>query len=145
MREIATVIKAERGRATIKVERKTACGDCANKCMIGRDNLSVETTVKNTVDAKVGDKVIVEMSFQDLLSASKIVYLIPLTAFILGALLGFYVIKDSWGIDKDLMGFLMAVLFTAICYIGIKVADAKGLFKDKFNMQIIDIYQGTEI
>ena len=65
------------GMTTVRFDRKTACENC-NMCLKPREVNYVELRLKNTIGAKVGDTVKVVMGKRAVLTASVIVYLIPL-------------------------------------------------------------------
>lgn len=65
------------GIATVRFDRKTACENC-NMCLKPREENYVELRLKNTLNAKAGDTVKVVMGKRAVLTASVIVYLIPL-------------------------------------------------------------------
>ena len=136
MKEFALVLEAHDDKAVIEVARSSACAGCS-KCMIGRENQTVQAEVENTIAAKAGDVVEVEMEFSSILSASFIVYGVPFIGFILGALLGYYVVSDFIMISQDILGLICGLIVIILAYIGIKALDKKGLFKENFTMKIV--------
>ena len=86
MKEVGFVHKIKGGTATVRFERKTACENC-NMCLKPREEMYVELKLKNSLNAKVGDKVEVTMGQRAVLTASFIVYVVPLLvmAIALGA------------------------------------------------------------
>lgn len=77
MKEIGFVHKVKGSTATVRFERKTACENC-NMCLKPKEEMYVELKLKNTLNAKVGDKVEVTMGQRAVLTASFIVYVFPL-------------------------------------------------------------------
>ncbi len=77
MKEVGVVHKIKGSMATIRFERKTACENC-NMCLKPKEEMYVELKVKNSLNAKVGDKVEVTMGQRAVLTASFIVYMLPL-------------------------------------------------------------------
>lgn len=75
----------KKNRATVRFNRKTACENC-RMCFKPKNEMYVELVLKNTLEAKVGDKVSVSMGNQIVLLSSIIVYLIPVV-FVAAALL----------------------------------------------------------
>lgn len=109
--EQAVITRARGEHVTLEIERATACSLCGQKrgCgnatwgkLLGHDQHSVE--VKNTLNAKVGDLVIVGMEEKVLLNAAFLMYLLPLATLLVGALIGHWV----WG--DDLSVILAALL-----------------------------------
>lgn len=77
MIETGTVYKIDKkNKATIRFNRKTACENC-RMCLKPKDEMYVELVLKNTIEAKEGDKVSVSMGNQVVLLSSIIVYLLP--------------------------------------------------------------------
>lgn len=77
MKEVGFVHKIKGSTATVRFERKTACENC-NMCLKPREEMYVELRLKNSLNAKVGDKVEVTMGKRAVLTASFIVYVVPL-------------------------------------------------------------------
>jgi len=84
--------------AEIAVDRRTACGSCDAKSgcgtsvlagMVGRKAHRI--WVENTLDAAPGDRVILGMRDEALVSLSFAAYLIPLFTLLAGGLLGTFV------------------------------------------------------
>ena len=92
--ETATVIAIEHGQLVLQANTHSACGGCAAKKGCGTGALSgwlgrkvVHIRAANTVDARVGDDVVVGLGEDALLSGSIRIYLLPLLALILSSLL----------------------------------------------------------
>ena len=135
MKELAFVIDANEDTAVVEVARSSACSGCG-KCMIGRENQTVQAEIKNTRGVKTGDTVEVEMEFSSILSASFIAYGIPFIGFIIGAVLGYYVLSKIVMFSADILGLISGLVFIVLTYIGIKLLDKKGLFKENFTMEM---------
>ena len=76
MFETGVVHKISGSFATVRFERKTACEKC-NMCFKPKEEMYVELRVKNVLNAKVGDKVTVKMGDRAVLTASFLVYGLP--------------------------------------------------------------------
>ena len=140
MLEVATVEKIHGKKATLVVERSTACGECG-KCMMAKQNITIACEVENTLDAKLGDKVRVEMELSGVLSASLIVYGIPLTTFILGVVLGYYKIYQFFNIPQDIISLILGFVFMATTYVILRLFDKKGVFKERYQLKMLDLVQ----
>ena len=143
MIEVVEVTEVNGDEATVFIQRSTACKDCG-MCMVGKKNLEVYAHVKNTLNAQVGDKVTVEMELRNVLSASLIIYSIPLAGFIIGLILGFNVFAEMWGTPADLTGFGLGLLFLAAVYFVIKLIDKKGVFKETYELTMKGIVEHQE-
>ena len=79
MLEIGVVEKLTNNGKTAKVvfPRRTECDKCG-MCLKHKDQMKVSVNVKNTLDAKVGDRVSVGMKEGFVLRAAFIVYVVPI-------------------------------------------------------------------
>lgn len=86
MQETGVVKKVDKkNRAVIEFPRKTACDKCG-MCVTRKNSMTVEITVQNVLNAKCGDIVNVEMGDKFVLTATFIVYIIPLILIAIGIL-----------------------------------------------------------
>ncbi|WP_303864601.1 SoxR reducing system RseC family protein [Alkalibaculum bacchi] len=139
MIEIGTVDSIVEKKAKVTIERSAMCGDCG-ACQVGKDKLTMETTVLNTVNAKVGDKVEVEMAFKNVLMASIIAYGIPLLFFIIGVMLSSLFIGE---VENPIISFISGLVLMAVAFIIIKILDKKGTFSFTYEPQITNIITKT--
>ncbi len=72
LRTIGTVTELNGDTATIVFKRSKACGDCHACISFGSDQ--AQTELKNTLGAKVGDRVSVELHSGSVMKASLIMY-----------------------------------------------------------------------
>ena len=89
MTQIATVERIiDEDHAVISVPRKSACGhDCEECAGCGVTGAAVHAKAVNTVGAKVGQKVVVQIDTKKMLRIVALVYLIPVILFLLGYLI----------------------------------------------------------
>ena len=87
MQEIGRVEKIDkRNYATVVFPRKQACEHC-QMCFQTKDSMRVSVRVHNTLNAKVGDSVAVDMSERIVLKSALVVYLIPVLLVLVALLL----------------------------------------------------------
>jgi sigma-E factor negative regulatory protein RseC len=93
--EAGTVVAIDGAYAQVQTERRSVCGGCSANGACGTSLLErffgrrpIQVRALNTADALVGDRVILGISEQGLLSASIAVYLIPVAGLVAGAVLG---------------------------------------------------------
>lgn len=101
--EYAIVTKCSGTQATLEIERRTACGICGQKrgCgnatwgkLLGHD--AHDFTADNTVNAKIGDSVVVGISEQAVLNSAFFMYVVPLVGLLLGTMLADYFFKNQF-------------------------------------------------
>jgi len=133
--ETATVIAIEQGQLVLQAATRTACGGCAAKQGCGTAALSgwlgrkvVHIRADNTVDAQVGDEVVVGLGEDALLNGSIRIYLLPLLALILSSLLADQLL------DAGLQGRDLLVMLAAAAGFGLMLAATRsGLQADSRN------------
>ena len=118
--ERARVVAVEDNRLLLEAETRTACNACAARQGCGTSVLSkwvgrkfTRFEAPNTVNAQVGDEVIVGLAEEAMLKGSVFVYLLPLLAMI-----GFALLADSLiAADAALRDLL--VLISAVAGFGV--------------------------
>ncbi|MCJ7499611.1 SoxR reducing system RseC family protein, partial [bacterium] len=113
LKETATVVSTSPGQAKVAIVRSEACGNCPSKsmCSTASGNINV-LEVRNPVEAKPGQKVIVELGPAALVKATAMVYLLPATAMVTGATAGWLQSGSDLGaMAGALAGFAAASLF----------------------------------
>ncbi len=112
--ECARVIAVENDQLLLEAQTKTACNACAAKKGCGTSVLSgwvgrkfTRFQATNTVNARVGDEVIVGLDEDAMLKGSVLVYLLPLLAMIVFAVLADSLIAVDAAV-RDLLVFISA-------------------------------------
>ncbi len=94
LEEYAVVIACKGNQATLELERRTACGLCGQKrgCgnatwgkLLGHSNLAL--SAENSVNAHVGDSVVVGIDENAVLHSAFYLYAVPLIGLIIGTIL----------------------------------------------------------
>jgi len=74
-----------------------------------------ETQVKNTLEAKIGDRLIIEMMKSNLTKASVIVYLLPIVLMLASALFGNLLnLSENWLILMSLSGLMLGLVLAGL-------------------------------
>ena len=92
--EVARVLSVENDSVIVAVEKTSGCGSCHAKGACGTSSLAglfnfkpPALTVRNTLNAKAGDSVLLALPEQTLLMGSLLLYIVPLISMILMAAL----------------------------------------------------------
>jgi sigma-E factor negative regulatory protein RseC len=105
----------------VKVQRKSACDSCQLKTGCGQHTLTklsenncIEFDVSNTVDASQGDLVVLSIPEQGLLSASLMVYLLPILVMLVFSVSvrTIFSVNDGLVALSGLFGLCLGFLFT---------------------------------
>lgn len=104
--ETGVVVAVEPGIAWVETQRKSACQACSvskgcgtsvlAKTMGGRRN---KVRVLNPINAKLNEEVVVGLGESAMLSGALAVYVVPLLAMVVGALLG-QVVASEYGMQN---------------------------------------------
>lgn len=137
MNELGEIVELKDKEAVIKVRRSSACGKCG-ACQMGSRSDEMFLTIPNTLNGRIGDYVELELASSQLLKASAITYLIPLAALILGVIVG-YMFGPDYGMNPELAGSLMGLLFTALSFFVIRAMDPKFKKEHNFSPQMVNI------
>lgn len=120
--ETGTVVETADGTALVLVERGSACHGCAAQgvCHTLGGGSDARVTVKNDLNAKAGDVVELCIRESSLVSASFIVYMVPVAAlFAVAALAG--CLARRWGWDPEASSAAGAVVGLVLSLFGIRL------------------------
>lgn len=95
------------GMAEVVVARGTACGSNCGNCESCVFQNEIKAFAKNSVHAKLGEKVVIESLSSRIFGAAFIVYIVPMLVFVIG-----YIIAASCGLSE---GMSVLCSFIAFC------------------------------
>lgn len=131
MRNIGLVVKTDGDFATVKIARKSACGENCASCK-GGCNLS-ETLISalNEIKAQDGDKVVTEIDDKTALFATLIAYMLPVMAAIIPGIVGY-----CYGLSDKILCIVCVVCFI----VGVCISRYLScLLKSRFSVKIIKV------
>ncbi len=111
--EQGVVTATREGYATIRSTRGEMCSHCSTRdvcAALESESKSVEIEVIDPVGADVGDHVQLAMDRGTIMTASFLIYMIPVFAVLLGALSGPY-IAEILKMDSNLVSIISALAF----------------------------------
>jgi sigma-E factor negative regulatory protein RseC len=127
VREEGIVVESHGDRATIAVERGSACKHCSAKALcrpFGETSNRIE--VANPIGAEQGQRVVVAIEPTRLVRNAVVLYGVPLVALIIGAALGSHVARVLLGDNAaDIGAIVGAAVFLAAALIALRVLDRR--------------------
>lgn len=114
--------------AKLKLQRHSACAACG-KCHTTSEKQDIIVEVDNTLGAKVGDHVEVNMENVNVLKAVGIAYVIPLIALLAGTISTYFILQVlNVTLNIEVISGIVGLLLTAIVFLVIRQYDKK--FRD---------------
>jgi sigma-E factor negative regulatory protein RseC len=115
------VVDVKGGVAYLLFHRTSMCAKCGACGMIaGRNDITV--TAKNTLHARVGDRVEVEFTAKNALQSSLIAYIFPLIMLFVGMWIG-YSVPQTFFEAQDAAAAVMGIVFAAAAFVVLKLLD----------------------
>ncbi len=111
--------------AKLKMKRHSACASCG-KCATTSESQDIVVEVDNTIGAKVGDLVEVNMETVNVLKAAFIVYSMPLIGLLLGTVISNYILNlIEFNGNIEVMSGVIGLLCMSIALVILKKNDSK--------------------
>ncbi|WP_425446016.1 SoxR reducing system RseC family protein [Dethiothermospora halolimnae] len=125
MEQIGYVSKIDGDKAQVDVRRVSSCGEKCASCGSSCNIPATRVTLKNTVDAKEGDFVEIEMETSYVIKSAYIVYAIPLILMILGIGIGIYGFKALGFASYEILSFSTGLIALIISFFVLRKIDKK--------------------
>lgn len=128
------------GTAWVKTTRTSACESCSSRqaCQAGGGGKEMEVEAINTADARIGDRIVLNIKTASLLKATFLLYVFPILAMIAGALVG-QMVGTMRGGDPSGMSALFAFLSFGLAFLLIRVVGRRLCRNDAYTPEIIKI------
>ncbi|SDM37305.1 SoxR reducing system RseC family protein [Halarsenatibacter silvermanii] len=139
MQELGKVIEAQGSRATVQIQRSSACKSCEHSCGFAGEISEIdqiEVDVANPVGAQPGDTVALEMGAKQIFLASISIYLIPPIFLILGYFVFSFLGNAYLGWEGELFGILGASLSFLTSIMVLRLIDNKAGSSREFDPEI---------
>ncbi|MDX8383066.1 MAG: SoxR reducing system RseC family protein [Ghiorsea sp.] len=126
------VVGVEGGIAIVRANRESSCGSCAGKSACGtlgswdikeKSKNQYDIRLPNSLHAKIGDIVTVEVPEQLILTASALFYGVPVLAFMLFGGTSF-VVAEGLGGSGDLYSAIGGLIGAAVAWFGLMKQDS---------------------
>lgn len=133
--EEGIVTEVKNGIATVSVLQSDSCKECSAKIFCHTDNNIRSVTAKDTYGVKTGDKVLISIKGRNVVSASFLLYGMPLIILISGIFIGMNIFKNN----SELLSTLSGIALVGIFYLFIYLLSHSKRSKNKFLPMIIFI------
>lgn len=131
---IGLVTAVKNGNAQIHFLRGSACAHCGACLTVGESEM--EVTLPNTLGAKQGDRVVVDLSPKRVMQASLLAYAVPLLLLIGGVLIG--------SRYADWAGLAFGIAACGIGYLILRIVEKKSAKKHSFQPRMTRILEDWE-
>ncbi len=132
MREQGTVKSVKKNYAVVSVPKKDECSKCG-MCLFQNGAESVEFNANNSLNAKVGDQVVIETAETTKFLGILLVFFVPLLLIGLSAAINYLFIKSEIWI------LICSVIFIVLWYTILALIDKRLAKHTKFATRIIEI------
>jgi len=132
VREEGRVTKVEGNLTQVEIEKKSACRACGLCSMRGKNTMIAEAD--NSIGAKVGERVRIEVPSSIILKGALLFYILPLVALMLGMALGIKITKHQIG--GLTLGFSFFILSFVLIWFHSKKTTAQNLYRSRITMII---------
>lgn len=114
--------------AHMKMQRHSACASCG-KCATTSEKKDILVEVDNSVGAKVGDRVVVNMESVNVLKAASIVYLLPLVGLLVGTIATYSILQYLGNINNiEILSGIVGLVLMIVSFFVLNKNDSK--FRD---------------
>ena len=131
---IGLVTSVTDGTAQIRFLRGSACAHCGACLTVGDSEM--EISLPNTLNAKEGDRVAVDLSPKRVVQASLIAYAVPLVLLIAGVIIG--------SRFADWMGLALGLVACGISYLILRFVEKKSAKSKSFQPRMTRILDDWE-
>ncbi len=133
MLEQGIVSEVKEGKLIVNIRRHPACGSC-NACSRAEDRL-MRMEFDNTIDARKGDRVNIELDNALFLRGAFLFYVVPLLGLMLGLFIGSASArKISFGLPDEAVSALFGIIIMLITFIAIRRYNLKN--KERFKPRV---------
>ena len=120
--------------AYVRFQRSSACGHCGACMTVGE--CEMEVTLPNTLGAKAGDRIVVDLSPKRMVQASLLAYAVPLVLLIAGVLVGSRI--------ADWVGLILGIVACGAGYLILRLVEIGTRKKKSFQPRMERILDEDE-
>lgn len=118
----------DKNTAKLRMQKHSACASCGKCKDLSSESKEILVEVDNTIGAKIGDYVEVNMENINVLKATALAYLVPLAFLLIGTATSYFVLYSLTGIEEiiiELISGSIGVFLMLVAYILLKKNDKK--------------------
>lgn len=146
MREKACVVDIKGDKIKVVITRHSACSKCNKDCILGMEGSDEKhekeemyILVNNSINAKKGDTVNIELKDSSLVMGSLIIYLLPLIFFVFGYFVGTKLYNIVNIFSAEIVGIITSFVFLYLSYLVTKRIDKSISNSNRFRAEIVNI------
>jgi len=143
--EKATVVAVEGEHVLLQTQRRSACQSCSVKQACGTSVLakvvgrrSSQILVKNSLNASIGDEVVIGINDRALVKGSLLIYALPLVLLLTGALMGEFWAR-AVGFNIELVSIIAATAGFVLAMILIRFSLSKTKLQNEIQPHLLRI------
>ena len=111
--------------AKLKMQRHSACASCG-KCTTTSEKKDIVVEVDNSIGAKLGDRVVVNMESMNVLKAVGIAYIFPLIGLLIGTIGTYYVLQFIENTKNiEVISSIVGIIIMLISFFILRKNDSK--------------------
>lgn len=117
--------------AKLKMQRHSACASCGKCQTLSSESKEILVEVDNSIGAKQGDHVEVNMENMNVLKATALAYVVPLIFLLVGTIVSYFMLDmiiSTQGIIVELISGIIGIMLMLLSYVILKRNDSK--FRD---------------
>ncbi|MBF0191073.1 MAG: SoxR reducing system RseC family protein [Magnetococcales bacterium] len=143
IREEGIVVALEGDYAVVSGQRQKMCGTChnVNTCTVlsgGLGQRSIKVHALNTCNARVGERVFIEISERSFLKASFLVYILPLVVLFATVSWARYLVESlAWKIDIEAISALVGLVSLGVTFYWLRHRSGRQTRKDRENGPVV--------
>ncbi|WP_419657905.1 positive regulator of sigma E, RseC/MucC [Desulfosarcina variabilis str. Montpellier] len=128
------------GKAWVRTTRSSACESCSSRdtCQGEGAGQEMEVEAINTAQARVGDRIVLNIKTASLLKATFLLYVFPILAMLAGAIIG-QRIAEGRGSDPSAMAALFAFGFFGLAFVVIRITGRRLAKDNSYRPEIIKV------
>lgn len=133
MNQIGYVYEIKGKDALVQVKRVSACGENCADCSSACEMPSVQVSMPNALNAKIGDEIEIRSESKKVLKYALIIYLVPLVIMLGTIAISNYYFKSA-GYTSDAYSLVAGIMSLAVSHFILKYIDKKSVGKITFKM-----------